>query len=326
MAAVLPPSRSGRVRAIGKNPPPPMPPGLPEDAFGAVFADLWQAAITDGPPTRCEFIHTALATQMAFACHESARIRQRVALPLKTQYAPLELGHHPPDTGAWEGAILLIADMHHVDANTGLSARDGLLAALSGLGHRVRWFDPTERDPEQSDFDGIDLLMLYHTQRTASEATRTLLGDWFQSGKPVVVSHCGIGAYDDWEAYRRWIGLYWVWGDDRTAPAGIRPSDHPHLPSTITVTAPRFAVPWRSAWIPADEVYHNLGQMAEVEILATADCGQDAQPAAWQVVNHRNVVGWLPGHRPDIWDLPVVREGLQAAIGLAIQSSVPASK
>lgn len=296
---------------------PPAPPGKTADPFASLIADLWQAAETNGPTTRCEFEQTAIATEMVFAAQESARIRRRVALPLKARYAPLELGHHPVATGDPARQILLVADNHHFDNRIGLGGRDGVLAALRAIGHQVRWFDPTVRDPVASDFEGIDLLVLYHTHRKASAATRRWVGEWFELGKPVVVSHCGIGAWDDWPEYRRWTGLHWIWSDDQSAPGGSRPSTHPHAPCTITVTAPHFTTPWRQAWIPADEVYHDLGQAGEIELLATVNCGRGDQPGAWRVVDHPNVTGWLPGHRPDIWDLPVLREGLQAAIRLA---------
>jgi hypothetical protein len=163
-------------------------------------------------------------------------------------------------------------------------------------------------------FDGVDVLVLYHTQRKTRDSHRQLVGKWVASGKPVVVSHCGIGAYPDWQDFRRWTGLYWVWGGEPNPP-----SWHPHVSCELSVDDSRFDVPWTGAWLPIDEVYQRLGEGSAIKPLVTATAPDGTkQTYGWQVTNQPNVVVWLPGHRRDMFALPVVRDGLKAAIRMSV--------
>lgn len=283
-----------------------------QSAFGLLFADLWRSI--DGPPSRCDISNCAPATLMAYAAHESARTDRRVSLPLSTWFAPLEVMQNPsvpPTTPALNVAV--VADPHHVWAGFEMSGREGLVDAVSKLGHRVKLIDATkELSPDA--LSGMDLLVLYHTQRKTSPSHRAVIGQWFEQSKPVVVSHCGIGAYADWPEYRRWIGRYWVWGGENLPPSG-----HPHVPCKVFVDDPaRFAVDWREAYLPTDEMYQGLAEASPTRTLATAlDVHGSKQIYAWQVIDHPNVVAWLPGHRRDMFAISTVVDGLRAAIRLA---------
>ncbi len=280
-------------------------------AFGSLFADLWSSVGTDAI-SRCDIERTAVATQMAFAAHESARTQRRVDLPLQTWFAPLEVMQHPPQPPAEPSLrITLLADAHQEWPGVSMSGRTGLIDALAALGHVVTLVDVAQRDPTPADLAGADVLVLYHTQRKASQQTRDVLAPWFEAGRPVLVSHCGIGAYADWPQYRQWIGHYWSWPGEAHPP-----SDHPHLPASLHVTDPAFAVPWAQAWLPSDEVYINLPAAAPVRVLVTARTERFETPYAWQTIAHPHVITWLPGHRADMFGLEVVRDGLRAALRL----------
>lgn len=285
-------------------------------AFAALFADLWRTVGNDGI-SDCDIIHCAVATQMAYAAHESARTMRKVTFPLTTWYPPLEVVQHAGERDASGGAALriaLLADGHHVWPGVAVSGRDGLAESLRALGHSVTVLDAAAELADDA-LASADVLVLYHTQVKTRASHRAVVGRWFEAGRPVVVSHCGIGAYADWPEFRGWIGRYWVWGGDPKLP----PSRHPHVACTVSVDdAQRFAVPWHEAWLPPDEMYQGLGESSPVRVLATArdDAGRE-QVYAWQVEAHPNVVAWLPGHRADMFALDVIRDGLAASLQLA---------
>lgn len=270
-------------------------------------------AVERNTPVACDAARTATATQVALAAHESARTQKRIALPLQTRFAPLEVLQHPAKLRPLAKHAVLVADRHHEDPTTGLSGRDGVLAAVRTLAEKVTLVEADKREVTAADLADADLLLIYHTRRQSTPAARAVIAAWVQAGKPLAIVHCGIGAYADWLEYKKWSGLYWVWHDE-DAPVK---SGHPHEPCTIHVQAAAFPTPWTEAWLPRDEVYIRLGQAAEVEMLATATMADGQEwPVAWRSKAQRNVAVFAPGHRPDIWQLPVMHEGLRATVEL----------
>lgn len=285
------------------------------DAFGRLFADLWNA-VEHGTISRCDLRHCAIGTQLAFAAHESARTQTRVEFPLRTWFAPLEVLQHASKVTWSRKRILLLADKHHEWPGMAMSGREGLHEALVALGHDVRRLEAGEDLPADALVDR-DVLILYHTQQRTLPSHRALLQPWFEQGRPVVLSHCGIGAYPDWQEFRRWSGRYWVWGHE-PAPH----SRHPHVPCQLKVLDERFRVGWEQGWLPTDEMYLQLGEASATIPLVEAVAEDGSRECyAWQVREHPNVVAWLPGHRADMFRLPVVREGLEAALELAVRSA-----
>lgn len=278
-------------------------------SYAALMKELVQGAGNE-TPILCGIENCFAATEFAYAAHESMRTQRKVALPLTTQFAPLEVmtrGTKPRTLGH----VVLVADVHHFEADTGQSGRDGLVEAVQALQPAsFKLVKAEERELRPEDLVGADLLLIYHTQRQSTPAARQALEQWVGAGKPLVILHCGIGAYSDWQTFRDWSGLYWVWGDEK-AP---RHSGHPHEPSVIEITDPSFNVPWSEAWLPKDEVYIDLGQAKDVRMLATARRGAHVSPAAWQSTVHPNIAVWAPGHRADIWRIESMRQGLAATI------------
>jgi len=283
----------------------------------ASFVDLWKSVQDSSYTSEADAIHTASATRLAYAAHESARTMKRIELPAKNiDYAPLEVAEHAPTLLPNMGKVLLVADNHHADPETGEGGREGLRDVLLDLGvedlHIVRAED---REPAAEDFADAQLLVMYHTRRESSDALRQLLTDWIESGKPLVVAHCGIGAYDDWPQFRQWIGRHWVWGNDQSLPDATA-SGHPHVPCELHVEpAAGFDPGFVTAWLPRDEVYVNLYDSAPVIDLVNATYDDD-KPAsiAWQPQAHDNIIVWAPGHLREIWSLPPMRTGLAACI------------
>lgn len=287
----------------------------------ASFIDLWESVKDPSYTSEADAIYAADATRLAYAAHESARTMKRIELPVKyLDYAPLEIVEHAPRLLPKMGKVVLVADNHHADPETGEGGREGLADALTGLGcddlHIVR---AEEREPMADDFAAAELVVMYHTQRTSSEAVRKLMAEWVESGKPLVVAHCGIGAYDDWPKFRRWIGRHWVWSNDATL-GELPASGHPHVPCDLqAVPGCGFDPGFVSAWLPRDEVYVTLHDSAPVDDFVNAtyvDAKGETQHAsiAWQAKGVDNVIVWAPGHLREIWHLPAMRTGLAACI------------
>jgi hypothetical protein len=291
-------------------------------AFGMMCAQLIEA-VQSNAPMSCDAQQLAAATRMAYAAHESARTQRALPRQQWPDFAPLEVLQHPSRKPLKVGRVVLLADPHHLDPATKLSGRDGVIEALRSLNPQSLTMIPAEqRALTSADLVDADLLVIYHTQQKSTESDREAIGAWVQAGKPTLVLHCGIGAYSDWQAYRQWIGRYWVWGGEPLPASG-----HPHEPCDLRVLdGVRWDVPWSTAWLPRDEVYIRLGQAAPVHELLTAQIGGESHPAAWQSVEQENVAVFAPGHRWDIWTLPVMREGLAATTALVLKGAGVAAR
>ncbi len=248
------------------------------------------------PTPLCDLSVCAAATEMAFAAQESARTAQKVQLPLSVGFAPLEVAQHPIRSGLFGKKLLLYADSHF-----GSEGREGIAEAFEiSTGVPLKIIDAEARGLSTVDFAEVDAVLIYHTQKTADDATKVALQGWVQSGKPLLILHAGQGAWPDWEEYGQWCGKVWDWSS----------SIHPHQPAELTVTAgDPLHFGWSSAWLPKDEVFVKLKDTAEVIIGLTATISDGFFPAAWRNAAHPNIAVWMPGHRRDSWKLPAMREG-----------------
>jgi predicted dehydrogenase len=264
--------------------------------FAAMLGELlsW---IDGGPEARCSIRRSAVATEMAYAAHESARTGKAVSLPLQSAlFAPLEVAQHPVRSSLWGKNILLYADTHF-----GSGGREGIADAFGDLtGQTVRVVEAETRGLTPDDLDRIDAILIYHTQKEVDDTTRSLLEGWVADGNPLMITHAGLGAWPDWDTYLAWCGHIWEWGV----------SYHPYEPAQLTVTdGDPLGTGWASAWLPRDEVFVALKEKAPVEIGFTATISTGVFPAAWRSQTHPSVGVWMPGHRRDSWNVPAMREG-----------------
>lgn len=253
-------------------------------------------AMEGGAEPMCSIGRSAVATEMAYAAHESARTGKKVALPLQIQYAPLEVVQHPIRLGIDGWKILLYADAHF-----GSGGREGIAEAFSEMtGNPVNVVDAESRGLAPTDLDGVDAVLIYHTQKEVSDETRSTLTDWVASGKPLLIVHAGLGAWPEWKEYTDWCGRVWEWGV----------SVHPHEPVRINVPErDPLGFGWSEAWLPKDEVFVKLKETAASTVGLTVDISIGTFPAAWKSNALPHVAAWMPGHRRDSWHLPTMREG-----------------
>src|SRR5262249_54118388 len=97
----------------------------PLGGFGAVCRELF-SAVDNKTPMVCGADRCALATEMAYAAHESARTMRRIEFPLPVRFAPLEVVQARPFPRLAEGKIVLFADEHFKSGG-----REGIVEALA---------------------------------------------------------------------------------------------------------------------------------------------------------------------------------------------------
>lgn len=282
--------------------------------FARLLADVAEAAASQRPqPLRCETPAGALGTRMALAAQEASRTRRAVDMKtFRTGFAPLDVLQHTPTLRRLVQRAILLGDPHHRDPVTGLSGREGLAEALGhAVAETVEVVPIDERELTEADLQACDLLVIYHTCRNSSPSARRIIGRYVEAGRPLLVSHCGIGAYADWPEYRQWVGRHWVWDGEEQPPSG-----HPHQACRL-IAQSTLDVPWSEAWLPRDEVYIRLAEAGEIEVAATMQAEGIDEPAIWRSAVRPNVAASLPGHRYDIWQLGPMRDQLRAAVMLA---------
>ncbi|MGA1531005.1 MAG: Gfo/Idh/MocA family oxidoreductase [Kiritimatiellia bacterium] len=243
-------------------------------------------ALDGGPEPMCSIGHSAMATEMAYAAQESARTGRKITLPLAVHYAPLEVAQHPVRSALAGKQALLYADAHF-----GSGGREGIAEALAAMtGQAVRSIPAEEAGIPASDLAGVDVLVIYHTQKDATEETRAALTAWVEAGKPLLILHAGLGAWPDWDEYLAWCGKVWEWGV----------SVHPHEPAPLKVVeGDPLGFGWSEAWLPKDEVFVKLKDTAPVIVGVTTEISIGVYEVAWRSAAHPHVGAWMPGHRRD---------------------------
>jgi len=272
-----------------------------EKSFVPLMDDLL-AAMDGGDLPLCSLESCASATEMAYAAHESARIRRKVELPMATRFAPLEVLQHLT-LPVLEGRRLLL----YADSHFGSGGAEGIADALMSLtGEKPRQVDAEITGLKPEHLEGIDAILIYHTQKDADETTRRLLEDWVAAGKPICITHAGLGAWPEWPVYQAWCGYIWEWGV----------STHPHVPATLRpVATGAVDFGFAEAWLPRDEVFIRLKETSPVALHLTAEISGDGiYPAAWHLKDHPHVAAWMPGHRRDSWEVPAMRQGFETVL------------
>ena len=282
--------------------------GPAQDGFTRLMGEV-VVALAGGPEPECSLRRCAIATEMAYAVHESARTQTVVTLPLNVHYAPLEVLARPTSGPAQGRRTALLADSHF---NSG--GRDGLAAALaSTTGHPPQVISAETRGLVSADLEGIDDLVIYNTQEHADASTQKVLSRWVRAGKSLLVVHAGLGAWRHWPEFHRWCGLIWQWGV----------STHPIEPMVLTtVPGDPLGLGFTGGWLPTDEAFIDLQAIAPVEVGLTITINRGSFPAAWRNAATPNVRCWMPGHRGDLWQVPVMRQGLGALLAGQVHPQV----
>lgn len=277
----------------------PVATGSPQ-GMQAMVLEMFDA-LKNGSPMQLDAARSAISTRTVYAAHESARLMKTIEAPFNGEFTPLEVQQHPPRPRIPAGRIVLFADEHF-----GSGGRAGILEALENSSGRKPELIEASAGLTGQDLADAGVLLLYHTQQEPSPDTQAAITAWIESGKPTVFVHAALGGYKNWTAYHHWAGKIWDWNH----------SEHPHEESRLVATDERFAA-WSEAWLPKDEVFIKLRDVADVEVLVETTISKGAFPVAWISKAHRNVVTWVPGHRREMWSVPAMSSGLIEMIRLS---------
>jgi predicted dehydrogenase len=268
--------------------------------FACLMKELIEA-LDGGAEPMCSIRRSALATEMAYAAHESARTGRKVAIPFDKFYAPLEIHQHPSKSSLEGKQLILYADSHF---NSG--GREGIAEAFGKMTNRpMKVLDAESSELTAADLEGVDAVLLYHTQKEPSPATMDALTAWVKARKPLFVIHAALGAWPEWEEYKNWCGKIWKWGE----------SVHPHEPAPLKVAdGDPMQIGWSEAWLPRDEVFVKLADISPITVGVTTDISIGTYEVAWRNKEFPNVGVWMPGHRKDSWSVPAMCVGAERVL------------
>ena len=121
------------------------------------------------------------------------------------------------------------------------------------------------------------------------------------SGRPLFLIHAGSAAFTQWEWWRKLTGLRWVREND---PEGLVPSVHPVQDFTVSKTEKEVVKDLKHFTLKNDEIYTNLAQTADVDVLLETKIDGKAYPMAFISKNEwgGKVMGFLPGHKAESFD------------------------
>ena len=203
--------------------------------------------------------------------------------------------------------ILFAADRHY-DQYCGRHLHEALHGAYAIDFHEDDW-----RCLEQPFVATTDLLMLNLVADTCgvpppSAACEPHVRAYMESGKPVLLLHGGSAAFWPWPWWRERVGYRWVRGND---PDGAPPSTHPVRPYTVRPARSRH--PLVSALtaldLPEDEIYTDLEQTCPCWTLMETVTDEGTFPMCYACTlepGGGTLIGFLPGHRPDVVTAPGV--------------------
>lgn len=138
----------------------------------------------------------------------------------------------------------------------------------------------------------------------SEEHAENVLG-YLKTGKPLLLLHGASAAFWPYDWWRQIVGFRWVRPRD---PDGFESSYHPKEPYTIRVSKTRH--PLRNVLqdidFPKDEIYLSLEQTCPTVTLMETQVEQGTFPMCYETITPWDgvIVGYLPGHFPEVVQLP----------------------
>ena len=144
--------------------------------------------------------------------------------------------------------------------------------------------------------------------------------EWMESGKPVLLLHGSSAAFWHWDWWRRNVGYRWVRNND---PDQVAVSTHPKRPYRLEVCKSRHPLvkKLQAIDLPHDEIYINLEQTGPTIDLLYTTTDEGSYPQAWESQTEwgGRILGFLPGHYPEVTEHPAVIK----TIGIFIDALLP---
>ncbi len=133
------------------------------------------------------------------------------------------------------------------------------------------------------------------------DKTETNMRRYVEGGGNLLLLHGGSAAFSQWDWWRAIVGYRWVREDD---PDGLEPSTHPVRPYTVRVTECGHPLcrQLQEGELPEDEIYMNLAHTCPTTTLMETTTDEGTFPMCYEAITPWNghVLGYLPGHRPEV--------------------------
>jgi hypothetical protein len=128
---------------------------------------------------------------------------------------------------------------------------------------------------------------------------------YLEVGKPLLLLHGASAAFWDHAWWREIVGYRWVRPHD---PDGFESSYHPKEPYSIRVSKTRHPLckALQNIDFPKDEIYLALEQTCPTITLMETKVEQGTFPMCYETISPwgGKIVGYLPGHLPEVVQLP----------------------
>ena len=197
--------------------------------------------------------------------------------------------------------ILFAADDHY-STRPGAMLYEALSEQYPIAFHENDWscFDDAER---MSQCRLLMLNMIAGTGNVAppgAQAERHVRA-YVERGGDLLLLHGSSAAFWHWDWWRPIVGFRWVRGND---PDGFEPSTHPKRPFRLDVAKSRHPLcrELRGVDLPEDEIYTHLEQTCPATVLMQTTTDEGTFPQCYEARTPwgGTVLGFLPGHRPEV--------------------------
>jgi len=129
--------------------------------------------------------------------------------------------------------------------------------------------------------------------------------EYLQSGGNMFLLHGASAAFWQWKWWREIVGFRWVRPDD---PDGFPPSSHPYKSCTIQLAKSRHPLCrcLQEVFIPENELYIELEQTCPTVTLMETTTDEGTFPMCYVTITEWGgiIVGYIPGHIPEVVRLP----------------------
>jgi hypothetical protein len=198
------------------------------------------------------------------------------------------------------------------------SAFEGMLDSLPGeISYKIAEFPDAFVQFDKQHRDDYDVIVFYHMWQVISPVQQKELTECIRKGKPLVVLHHSICAFDNWDEYINLIGGKYFHRSDTVNGQVLPPSSYKHdvniaihvKDKTHPVTAgiADFSI--------LDETYDNFYVQPEVTTLLSTDTPGSTKIIGWtKNYGRARVVTLQSGHDVPAYRSPEYRSLLSQAI------------
>lgn len=218
--------------------------------------------------------------------------------------------------------MIIFAADNHYDAHPGAALSRGLMPRFDHRFMEDEWGGLADASLMSS----CSLLILNLIAGTGSapmpgSGEEQQVKAYMARGRPVLLLHGASAAFWHWTWWRPLVGFRWVRGED---PDGFQPSTHPTRPYRVEVAKCRhpLARQLRPLDLPEDEIYIRMEQTCPTMTLMETTIAEGAFPQCYVATTPwgGQVIGFLPGHRPEVAASPAVVETVSTLIRYLLPS------